>query len=418
MQQHTSEDRAAKQADAIVIGAGLAGLAAADGLAAAGRKPLVIEASGRLGGRTYGAHWDAADREIDLGGTWLLPGFSAAHALLAQLGIGTWNSPAADLPLTHMSDGPRERVTLDATEEAALRDANALIAELRAATPEGLSAEAALNATTMPQIVRDWHVATQRYLSGAPLAEIDSGHLLIEHDDLMDPEHYAAQITGTTRALVEALAARSGAEILRDSPVTEIRRMGDEWRVTTRDGATFLSGSVVVAVPRNLLGSIEFEPKLTGPLAELAAAPHAGASRKDWFVLDGVDQHFRVFGSEGAFGYFRSEAILPDGGVLAVALAPQSEGILSVAELQDAIRTTLPQATVRAHTRHDWLSDEWAAGTWVAPRPGDYERIAAHEPMAPGLLFVGGDLSKDFPGTIEGALRTGFAAADALTRGA
>ena len=418
MQQHQTDGAdAARRIDAVVIGAGLAGLAAADGLVRAGRETVILEASDRIGGRTFGARWDAADREIDLGGTWLLPSFATARGLLAELGIGTWQSPASDLWLTHLSDGPRERITLDAEQEEALRAANDRIAEARAAAPAGLSAADALDAVPMPALVRDWHVATQRYLSGCALEDVDSGHLLVHHDDLMDPEHYATQISGTTRALADALAARSGAEIRFGRPVVAVRRESDGWRVVAGDGTELVAASVVVAVPRNLLGSIAFEPalaELSAPLAEMAAAPHAGASRKDWFVLDGVDRHFRVFASEGAFGYFRSEAILPGGGVLAVALAPQSEGVLAVPELEEAVRTYLPEASIRAHTRHDWLADEWARGTWVAPRPGDYERIAAVEAAAPGLRFVGGDLSKEFPGTIEGALRTGYDAAASL----
>lgn len=61
-------------ADVIVVGAGLAGLVAADRLRATGLDVTVLEGADRLGGRTYGAHWAAAGREIDLGA----PGCSPA----------------------------------------------------------------------------------------------------------------------------------------------------------------------------------------------------------------------------------------------------------------------------------------------------------------------------------------------------
>jgi monoamine oxidase len=50
--------------DVVVIGAGLAGLGAATALRAAGRSALVLEASGRIGGRAWTTH------PAELGGVW------------------------------------------------------------------------------------------------------------------------------------------------------------------------------------------------------------------------------------------------------------------------------------------------------------------------------------------------------------
>ena len=46
-------DAHAADVDVIVIGAGAAGLAAAHDLKAAGRKPIVLEARNRIGGRAF-----------------------------------------------------------------------------------------------------------------------------------------------------------------------------------------------------------------------------------------------------------------------------------------------------------------------------------------------------------------------------
>ena len=50
--------------DVVVVGAGLAGLGAATALRDAGRSALVLEASGRIGGRAWTTH------PAELGGVW------------------------------------------------------------------------------------------------------------------------------------------------------------------------------------------------------------------------------------------------------------------------------------------------------------------------------------------------------------
>ena len=50
--------------DIVLIGAGLAGLGAATALRDAGRSALVLEASGRIGGRAWTTH------PAELGGVW------------------------------------------------------------------------------------------------------------------------------------------------------------------------------------------------------------------------------------------------------------------------------------------------------------------------------------------------------------
>ena len=54
-------------ADVLVVGAGIAGLAAAERLAAAGRRVLVLEARDRIGGRIHTAHDPELDIPIELG---------------------------------------------------------------------------------------------------------------------------------------------------------------------------------------------------------------------------------------------------------------------------------------------------------------------------------------------------------------
>ena len=58
-----------KQWDVVVVGGGLAGITAARDLRQRGVSTAVIEASDRLGGRTYTIEDEG--RTVELGGTWI-----------------------------------------------------------------------------------------------------------------------------------------------------------------------------------------------------------------------------------------------------------------------------------------------------------------------------------------------------------
>lgn len=73
-------------ADVVVVGAGMAGLAAADRLVAAGRSVLVVEARDRVGGRVLNAPLDD-EQVIDVGGQWLGPTQDRARALVRRFGL-------------------------------------------------------------------------------------------------------------------------------------------------------------------------------------------------------------------------------------------------------------------------------------------------------------------------------------------
>lgn len=88
MSQHPSY-LSTRHTDVVVVGAGLAGLAAARALVAAGVDVVVLEARGRVGGRTYTKA--ASDGTlIDHGGQWIGPTQDRLAALAEAVGVGTF----------------------------------------------------------------------------------------------------------------------------------------------------------------------------------------------------------------------------------------------------------------------------------------------------------------------------------------
>src|SRR3712207_5679967 len=78
-----------RQAEVVVIGAGLAGLAAARELRAAGREVVVLEARDRVGGRTLNADIGEG-KVVELGAQWVGPTQDRVLKLISELGLETF----------------------------------------------------------------------------------------------------------------------------------------------------------------------------------------------------------------------------------------------------------------------------------------------------------------------------------------
>jgi monoamine oxidase len=77
------------EADVAIVGAGLAGLVAARRLVAAGKRPLVVEARDRVGGRLLNEEIGDG-KVVEVGGQWIGPTQERLAALAAELGVGTF----------------------------------------------------------------------------------------------------------------------------------------------------------------------------------------------------------------------------------------------------------------------------------------------------------------------------------------
>ena len=78
-----------------------------------------------------------------------------------------------------------------------------------------------------------------------------------------------------------------------------------------------------------------------------------------------------------------------------------------------AVNAHLPDATVVTTDGHDWVTDPYSKGTWLAVPPGwfsdgTFEALEAPEGR---LAFAGSDIASEGAGWIEGAIGSGRAAA-------
>src|SRR5918998_583274 len=82
-----------READAVVVGAGLAGLTAARDLDAAGVSVVVLEARDRVGGRTLNEPIGGG-KVVEVGGQWVGPGQDRLYALAREVGVDTFPTHA------------------------------------------------------------------------------------------------------------------------------------------------------------------------------------------------------------------------------------------------------------------------------------------------------------------------------------
>ena len=128
-----------------------------------------------------------------------------------------------------------------------------------------------------------------------------------------------------TQSVLNAIAAGAEFETRLSTPVAAVSRRDGGLEVHTRAGETVGTRVVVVAVPLNALGGIEFDPPL--PEAKRAAIALGQASRgmKIFIHARGEPVNHNAIKPGHPFGYLDTEILYPDGTQLLIGFGPDAE---------------------------------------------------------------------------------------------
>lgn len=428
----SSAPNAERTADVIVVGAGIAGLRAAELLRAAGKSVVVLEGRDRIGGRIHTDRtWGAP---LDMGASWIhgITGNPVA-ARAAQEGLRT--RAFAYESVLFGADGRRRAAGEMDRLEARVRQ---LVTAGVAASPDGdeplrVALERAMNAAALDAATRlDVELgitASIEHEYAADASELSANHFddgaSERGGDVLLPDGY----DGVVRAVARGLDVRLGAA------VSAIDTSGDRALVTTSRGV-FDGAAVVVTVPLGVLKAqaIRFTPALSIAKRAAIARLGMGALSKSYVrfpsafwptdaeVLNLVAPASR----RGQWVESVNAAPIVGAPVLlmfnAGANARRVESMRddeAVASALEALRVPFPSAPApSSHLRSRWTTDPFALGSYsflgVGSSLADRDALAAAEGK---LFFAGEACSRADAATVHGAWASGEAAARAILRG-
>ena len=433
------------EADVCVVGAGLSGLAAADGLRRAGASVVLLEARDRVGGRLETIRL-AGGVPVDLGGQWLGAGQRRLAALARSLSIATFPTYTAGENLLAL-DGRRRRYSgtiprlgplVLADVGLARRKLNRLAARVDTSAPWDVADAARFDALTFETWMRR-HVRTRaarnmltiagRTVWGAEPEELSLLHVLFYVacagglDPLLDTEGGAQQdrFEGGAQGLPLGLAGRLGEAVRLDEAVTAVEQEPYGVRVTART-VQVRAGRVVVAIPPALTGKIAMSPS-SGARRQLAQRMPLGAIAKYQVLYDAP--FWRDAGLSGeavtdagpvtlTFDNSPSDAssgVLLGfvGGADARRFARVSEGERRAAVIDGLRRLFGDQATrVVDYAERQWADEQWSGGGPTSNfGPGGWTGYG-HLLRAPEgrVHWAGTETATEWSGFMEGALQS------------
>jgi monoamine oxidase len=392
---------------AAVVGAGLAGLVAADELQRAGVEVVVLEARDRVGGRVWSRRLENG-AVVEMGAEFILPGNTAIVELAERFGLGLWHKG--------MRYGDREpRGGAGVTPEQLERAVAAVGEALPRATAE-LSATEFLERIDMEPGAREALLARVE-ISSANSADLVAARDLggIAHID-REP---APGVAGGNQRLPLALADARGTAVRLGTPVESLAWGGDGVRLGA-GGAQLEADVCVVAVPAGVLHRIAFEPALPAQPAEALARVRYGEAAKLFVPLRRPAPPSAVMSVPERYWTWTATGVgdEPQPVVSAFAGSPRALAALGVADGPERWLASLERLRPDLELDPDgallstWSDDPWAGAAYSTSPPPELA-AACERPVGP-LAFAGEHLGGPFAALMEGAIRSGRAAARAL----
>lgn len=436
-----------------IIGAGLAGLAAAYDLHRAGWKVTVLEARERVGGRVYSVRSFSNGLVAEGGGEFIEENHSRMIALAKefniQLGLsGSWQSQSGDWACF---DGKAGRVTdaevwgFDLVGE--IQRGWESMAGLSQNISDAYQPQAAKEAERLDaQSAADWIQSldvspiTKKYFTTYIRSEYtcEPGRLSLLDLCRNSKMYYStterlpsSRVIGGNDLIPRALAGTLP-DVRLNAVVKSVRVLPDGVAVSYQQGDAYLtidSAFVILAIPLTTARLIEFNPPLPAAHARMVNEISYGAVTK---VLIQYRKRFwndlgwnGRMGSDLPIGYtwHATSHVEGEDGILTAYTGGEPGAKLSALSDAERIRVAVAEieklfpgsSALIEHTETvAWLNESFTRASYMALAPGDVLKHwqTLFEPA--GRLFFAGEHATAIQGFMEGAVESGQRAAASI----
>ena len=395
---------------AVVVGAGLAGLVAADELARGGVEVVVLEARSRVGGRVWSERLPNG-AVIEMGAEYVLPGNTAVRALVDRFGLGLWDKgmhygwrdPRGGAGTTH--------------EELAAAVAEAERA-LEAGAGRNQSARDFLAALDIPPGAREAILARVEISCANTADRVAAADLAgVAHID-REP---SPSVAGGNQRLPLALAEVLGDAVRLDSAARAIAWDERGVRVAT-DGGEVDADVAVVAVPASVLDRIAFDPPLPEPLRKTLGQVEYGHAAKLFVPLASAAPPSAVMNVDDRYWCWTATGDGDEAQPVVSAFAGSKPALDALGVDDGPGRWLDSLERLRGDLAFDrdgavlstWADDPWVRAAYSTSPPPEVA-AAVERPVGP-LAFAGEHTAGEHAALVEGAIRSGRRAARSLLR--
>lgn len=423
--------------DVIVIGGGFAGVTASRELSRRGYKVVVLEGRDRIGGRTWYKDDALPGHSLELGGTWVHWFQPHVYSEITRYGlelVETIGVSAPELAAT-VTGGKRSILPYDEAASAIESVMEMVVQDAREvfdrpfepflqsdalAQIDKLSIQDRIDALDISPEKKDLANGLWGAMGSAPCSEVGLVAALrwyalsdFNIQTVFDTVGRYKFKNGT-RSLIQAIADDSLAEIRLNTPVSSVEQNDDGVVVTTRDGEVLRASGVVVAVPLNTLGAIEFSPALSTGKQAASSERQAGRGSKVWVHVRGdlPKPFFAVAPDHHLINYVVTDKILDDGQLL-IAFGPDGANVDAgdISQIRAELGKIFGDLDIVATTGHNWATDEFSQGTWSMFRPDQtVSRLSELQQPEGRVFFAGSDIANGWNGFIDGAIESGISA--------
>jgi monoamine oxidase len=438
--------------DAIIIGAGLSGLAAGLKLKSAGKKFIILEARDRVGGRVFTKALPNGGY-VDLGAAWIgstqtrmyellnennidhFPTYEVGKSIIRLNGkIKTYKGIIPPLPIFTL-------LSLDAAIKKIKRLSKTINLQEPWNSPDAKKWDSMTLHTWMERqmssaTAREFFKVASEAIFATDPADISMLHALfytksgIDFDTLMNIGGGAQQdrIHGGSQTLANAIAARLKDDIILNAPVRMIDQENEMVTVWCDGEKKITAKKIIMAIPPMLVPSIRFNRPLPSNREQLNQRMFMGTVGKCYAIYD--KPFWRDRGLNGLCAstegpitvtFDNSPADARHGVLMGFALANQASDFFLLPESERKIQALKsfenflgPQANSPLHyLDFTWSNEEWSRGCYAAIMPtGAWTSVGKtlREPCG-NIHWAGTETSDVWNGYMEGAVRAGERAA-------